>query len=150
MTRPPWFARDAAERKAMVQWVHRKLNELQADTMRPAGNSAKHRAWLKADGPEIYYAERGKIEPLQKKYPHLAPFLCAPPPRKQVKVTREDALTTAVWAVEQVRKIWKKEYNRKNRQQGQRPTALEIAALWMDVSEEDILKRMKPSGPSGK
>lgn len=33
---------------------------------------------------------------------------------------------------------------------GQRPTALEIAALWMDVNEEDIEKRMKPSGPSGK
>jgi hypothetical protein len=149
-SKPPWFASNAAERAAMVQWMHRKLDDQQAEMMRPAGNSAKHRAWLKADGPQIYHAERGNIELLRKKYPLHARFLDAPPPRKQVNDVRDDAITTAVFAVEQIRRIWKNEYDRKNRQTGQRPTALEIAALWMDVSEEDILKRMKPSGPSGK
>jgi hypothetical protein len=146
--RPPWFARNAAEREAMVQWVHRQLDELQAARLQPTGTGT-HK-WLQEDGPQIYHAERGNIEPLRKKYPRLAPFLFAPPPRKQVRVARHDAITTAVWAAGQIREIWKNKYDRKNRHKGQRPTALEIAALWMDVSEDDILKRMHKSGPSGK
>jgi hypothetical protein len=148
--RPPWFARNAAEREAMVQWMHRQLDELQAARLQPTGTDT-HK-WLQEDGPQIYYAERGRIEPLRKKYPHLAPFLFAPPKRKQVRVARYDAITTAVWAVEQIGKIWKNEYKLKKRpyRSGDQILAVEIAALWMEVDPDDIKTRMKPSGPSGK
>lgn len=148
---PPWFARNPREREAMVQWVHRKLDDRQAEMMRPTGNSARHRAWLKADGPEIYYAERGIIEPLRKKYPHLEPFLVALEPKKSTKENRDDAISTAVWAYkiipENLQK--EKEYRRKNRSDGQ-VGALEIAARWIGVAQKDILTRMNKSGPSGK
>jgi hypothetical protein len=141
---PPWTASEA-----MVRWMHRKLDERQAEMMRPTGNSAKHSAWLKADGPEIYYAEHGEIEPLRKKYPRLAPFLFALEPKNPAKATRDDAIATAVWAYKCIPEIWQKEYGRKNRRRGQ-VGALEIAARWMDVAKKDILTRMNKSGPSGK
>jgi hypothetical protein len=51
--------------------------------------------------------------------------------------------------VPRIRIIWQKEYGRKNRTRDQ-VSAVTIAALWMNVSEDEILKRIKPSGPSGK
>jgi hypothetical protein len=165
--RPKWEAHDARERIEMVQWTHLKLNEWQAAEASGKKRTApEYRAWLEADGPEIYYAEHGNIEPLRKKYSRLAPFLIAP--KKLKKEPRTDAITTAVAAVKKIREIWRAEYGLVNRPDGQ-VSAIEIAALWMqecgpgegqllkaegniEVLEfmEAIEKRMKPSGPSGK
>jgi hypothetical protein len=138
------------DNEAMVRWVHRQLDELQAARWQQTGTGT-HK-WLQEDGPQIYHAERGHIEPLRKKYPRLAPFLFAPPKRQQERVARHDAITTAVWAVEQIGKIWKNEYKLKKRPYRRRGqiSAVEIAALWMEVDPDDIKTRMKPSGPSGK
>ena len=132
------------DNEAMVRWVHRQLDELQDARLRPTGTSA-HK-WLAEDGPQIYYAERGRIEPLRKKYPRLAPFLFAPPKRKQKRVPRHDAITVAVWATQRIPEIWKKEYGLKKRPYRSRGqiSAVEIAALWMEVDPDDILKRMNP------
>jgi hypothetical protein len=131
----------------------RKLNELQQAESDPGDLTAEEYGdWLAAYGPEIEAADYGNIEPLRKRLPHLARFLFALPPRKRKKRQRNDAVATAVWAAQRIPEIWQREYDgRKNRPRDQ-VSAVAIASLWLDgdVSEDDILKRLKPSGPSGK
>jgi|SRR5450759_3170077 hypothetical protein len=148
--RPPW---DAPKDK-MVRWMHRKLDDLQQAELDPGRDKnairrrgKDHAAWLAAYGPEIEQADYGDIKPLRKRLPHLARFLFLPDKKK--KLQKNDPVATAVWAVPRIRIIWQKEYGRKNRTRDQ-VSAVTIAALWMNVSEDEILKRIKPSGPSGK
>jgi hypothetical protein len=141
---PKWDDNDA-----MVPWMHRKLDERQAAEASGHRRTAQeYHAWLEADGPEIYYAEHGNVEPLRTKYPNLAPFLHAPTKRKQKNELKTDAISTAVWAVGQISKIWREEYKLKKRPYRSRAqiSAVEIAALWIEVDPEDIKTRMHPRG----
>lgn len=144
--KPLWFGSN----EQMVQWTCQELDKALDELHSEPCDDVSYADWLERYGPEIEAAEHGDIEPLRKRLPHLAGFLVAPPPRKRKRPQRIDAVTTAVWAVKRIPEIWRKEYKgRKNRAKGQ-VGAVEIAALWMDVSVKDILKRLKPSGPSGK
>jgi hypothetical protein len=153
--KPRWQGRNPREREQMVRWVHEQLDAEAEYTARLEGPAAEaaheeYLAWCARLGPQIDAAESGDIEPLRRRLPELEKFLFAPPPRKRKKRPKHDAVTTAAWAVRSIRKIWQREYGRKNRHADDGPSAVEIAASWVEVTPPDIEKRLKPSGPSGK
>jgi hypothetical protein len=117
----------------MERWLNRKLDELdredldrQNEEMRAANVNTKFDelvTWMKADGPEVREAERGNMEPLHKKYPHLAKFLFLPkqsgkgknfPKPEPLFAAVSDSqlwdLTQAVWDAARIRIIWKRHY----------------------------------------
>lgn len=103
----------------------------------------------------IRYAWRGDIEPLQKLYPKLAPFLRARKRLKQ-KVPRIDDVTLVAKDVKRIRDLWKKHPDKRIYSA---TAAAEIAiARWDDKSDEyknevtidTVEARLKPSGPKKK
>lgn len=88
---PRWIAQNQRDRERMEAWVNARLDEVDGEEVDCWGEQMnawsrestperekEFMTWLNADGPEIAEAERGNIEPLKKKYPHLAKFLQRP------------------------------------------------------------------------
>lgn len=166
---PRYSARHKRDRQTMIDWVIGVLNwedEEFAKVFYSREYNEKVSAYDKAeferdpDMLEIRAAWAGDIGPLQQKYPQLAPFLKAPPPRQQKKDKwRGDILDLVVRDVKRIKDLWKKHHKRTKRSVVDGASAIEIAIeRWDDefsqyranVTVEAVEARMKPSGPSGR
>jgi hypothetical protein len=108
-------------------------------------------------------AGRGDMEPLRKKYPHLAKYL-HPAPRERGNPGRPrvgfGAKETAEWGVIQIRKrIWPEHFKKGSRRGSDGPSAELIVAIWLSpqqndlphtlwkpATEDDVIRWTKPSG----
>jgi hypothetical protein len=146
-----------------IDWVNSKLD--QEEERLDSLYISRNRATTKDDKTvtqlfdpverAIMSAWRGDIEPLKKLYPKLVPFLVA---RKRLKTKgpRIDLLTLAANDVKFIRDLWRAHPDKRI----YRATAdVEIAiARWDDKSDQyrsevtvpAVVKKLKPSGPSGK
>lgn len=157
--RPPWEAcsgppeKRQREIRAFDLWAHSKLDDLQEDMLRSACKNADY-ANFAAD---VF----GDMRMLRQQNPTLARHLNRNPnhiykpwrKRRPSKHDLRDNVGWAVWAVKELRKIWKSEYEFVQRTAHHGSTTEEIALSWLakdDVTIEDILRRMNKSGPSGK
>jgi hypothetical protein len=167
---PPWHAHNPRERRAMERWVNQALDradDLEMDDFMQAHYAEcatfdfdlKKMALPRVGyGWEIEEAERGNIEPLRKRLPHLAKFLCRPKLRRgkhfpkatvvELTIRRDgfDRVQEAVKDVRRIRALWKQCCGKKNRRADDGPSAEDIAAgRWKGVDVDDIIQRMKKS-----
>jgi hypothetical protein len=138
--RPPWKPdRDKRYLQKITDWTNWHLDRTPETDWKP--NYKTHFEWLKNDGPEIAAAERGNVEPLRKKYPHLAKFLHRAKRERHKRGPSlpwdaHDPAKFAAIEVEEIKAIWKHHYNREKRRF--KPTAVEIAADRWNVSVADV------------
>jgi hypothetical protein len=136
---PPW----SGDNDWMERWVNEQLDE------RFGKPQPLDPGWGEPDGFEIEAAEHGDIEPLKKKYPHLAPYLRLPKRArgkrfKRAADIREEQAATDVWLI---RDLWQEKYGRKNRSMHQGEiTAEEIAARRWGVEESVIREILSQHG----
>lgn len=174
---PPWQAHNPRERRAMARWVNQVLDRaddkemddfMQAhyadvaalrENIGAADVIPRHHGERPAESfdREIELAERGNIEPLRKRLPHLAKFLHLAkrgvgqryPKITAVERARAnlgiDEVQEAVKDVRRIRALWKQCYGKQNRPRGDNLAAEIAAGRWAGVEVEDIIQRMKKS-----
>ena len=149
---PPWHARNKRERNMMIDWVNYQLNQLPdgLENWKPNPPDVAKRQldWILNLGPEIEFAEHGDIEPLRRKLPHLAKFLCLPKMdgkgrRFQKNPRKFKKKKAAAVTVRKIMALWKEHYGRKNRSPSDGPSAAEIAAERWGVDVEAVLRELK-------
>ena len=145
---PPWKPPKASLKKyrqAMIDFVDWHLCDQLPEpdlTPNPPDVYKQHLDWLtelNKDRPEIEAAERGDIEPLRKKFPHLAKFLHLPPHPKHKRKTNYLPIERARRAVEDIPRVtalWEKFYKKKVRRF--EPSTVEIVANLWGVEVKDV------------
>ena len=138
---PPWKPddRDKRYRQKMTDWTNWHLDHAPLPDWKP--NHVLPFEWLKNFGPEIADAERGNIEPLRKKLPHLAKFLHLAKRGRGKRLAslpwdENDKAKLAAIEVEEIRALWRRHYKKKVRRF--KPSAAEIAAGRWDVEVADV------------
>ena len=134
--RPPWKPdRDKRYRQKMTDWVNWHLDHAPTPDFTPSTPDEAKRQWelLKNDGLEIAAAERGDIEPLRKKWPHLAKYLHLAKRERGKRFAslpwcESDPAKFAAIEVKEIAALWQKYYGKKVRRRRFEPSAAEIAA----------------------
>jgi hypothetical protein len=169
-TRPPWTARNERERRAMVDWVNKKLDEENAtEAQRYADNfppviapehAEKYFKWRSEGGLERAAAEAGVIDLaralVRSRWPYLADLVQLPPLKRGEKFRPELtgvltgaqlrhklSIADAAKDVKRIRRLWQAHYGQKNRRPSDGPSAVQIAAKRHGVSVEEVELRLK-------
>ena len=162
---PSWIACNGPDRQKMIDWLNFGLNSSRYDPIieqlladQESWTPEKDEEfleWVTSDGFAIRAAEDGDIEPLRKKYPHLARYLQLPKrsgkgdrfPRPRPMSDYQERTLLAASDVGRIRRFWKEAYGKKNRPHGQ-IGAEEIAANRWNVSVDDVIRWIKKKGTS--
>jgi hypothetical protein len=145
---PCWKPKSKRDEEAMVRWVNERLDDLLDSEVTGRTGTDRYIEWLKNDGPQIWAAERGDLDPLRKLYPHLAPYLHRRK-RSRGKYLRKasfDPVKAAIEDIKNIRLIWKQQYKTKHRKRDDKPSAVDIAVgRWKSygVTPNKIANRLK-------
>ncbi len=143
---PRWRAIRAQDQREMADWVNWQLDKaLEQEIGRLSISDPAFEQWLFGDGPTLEAARKGNLDPLRKRYPHIAKYLNLPRQKRgkyQRAVKRPD-LMAAVRDVGLIRELWEDHYGKRRRLRDEKPTAAEIAAERWDVSEADVENQLK-------
>lgn len=161
---PPWHARNRSERRWMIDWVIGRWSMLPDPPQRVSSDADGNKFiawWYDGCGREIEAAEHGDIEPLRKKFPHIARFLNLPvlPNKKNWPKRKTYARDESAAAImRDVKAIWRQYYGRTTRPQGSVGMA-EIAAEILNAKTSVIREgrrllwqeraRRKKAAPAG-
>jgi hypothetical protein len=152
----------------MFRWLEDMLDDLLVKGLHgnKEGWSAQELHLWRASLPDpaIEAAWSGNMEPLRRRHPELAPFLCPAKlrrgdkrPKLNNKSERETLLSYAAGDVERIRRLWKIHYGKWKRRQGQTSAEAFAAMRWTEefwsrerraiiLTEEDVARACKPSG----
>jgi hypothetical protein len=170
---PPKRGPKAKWRLHTMSWWLDRLDEKLETELRTCNADSEIEpflAWSDSEGSAIESARRGNIEPLRKRYPHLAEFLHPPKPgRSKYQRDLNVAKLQARWAWKSIKEIRQAKYNgKKNKLRGDGAISdEEIVAHWMSddwmlmddpneyaavtkVDVKDVNRLVKPSGPGGR
>jgi hypothetical protein len=157
---PEWSVsgHGAAETKRRVErmerWVNQQLDLILENQIEVANSDLLNIAEMLQElqsnemtaASEVEAAWRGDIGPLQRRFPLLKDFLVAPPKRKRMRLPKTDLVQFAANDEKRIRALWQAKLGRKNRLKDDPISARGIAARRWGVDEEDIARRLKPSG----
>jgi hypothetical protein len=140
--KPRWTARDEKDREKMVRWVHEKLDQKLRDNLNTdlPERCREYEDFLAKDGPQLAAAAHGDLEPLRRKYPHLARFINLPRgkrgptwrgKRSRYFLRQRSSKELQANLVRLIREIWVEYYGRKNRKAEDGPSAEEIAKAYL-------------------
>ena len=153
---PPWIARSAREREAMIRWVNQQLNHEEETQFQyqkaPSIPFPRKRNWAEKLDAARKAADWGNLGPLITMFPYLEPYLCAPklkkgqrrPPNPWTEFGQSFSARTAVDDVGRIHRLWKQCYGLKKRVRGQ-ITAEEIAAHRNGVRVEKLRSERRKS-----
>jgi hypothetical protein len=147
MNKPPFSAINAAQRKAMTEWVHGVLNEYYEeyyhdDVLREAEEECRTKGYSRLEMPYAMKAWRqGDTGPLRRLYPEIAETIQPPRLAGQGRRRPRPGQWDHVRATEKLIKlIWASPayYGRRRRRATDGPSAREIAAAYHGVDESAV------------
>lgn len=140
----------------LVQWTNHMLDAMTVyDDDKHDFSRLRYGYPVEADASAIKQAERGNIEPLRARYPHLKQFLFPPKLKKGQRFPPDPfwvygtslAARMAIDDVWRIRMLWKHYFKKQNRPRGNDCTAVGIAAKRNGISVDVLISAMKNRKP---